>query len=565
MSVAHFTVPKVEETTSQAFSHVILFSWDGVQYNHFMELYNNNLTTLKTLVNETRLPILKTLITDHWTETNHGHPSMLSGFGRGSTEGCQDGVTVWENIETWNSSWVTGSVAGKSKFSNIIFPYARDDVDYWYAADTTANIVTDQSIQFIQNYSDSSFFLFVHYREPDYAGHYNGENSQAYTNAIIACDTQMERIISTLETEGIRDSTAVIITTDHGFIENGNGHSGSAWGALGSNPDLYTVWIACSAGQINTGEVNNRYWDQNDVAPTICSLIGLDDYRSRWPYIRGQALWERAFDFRNVAITDIQLSRNTTINETISIEVSVENSGNMTELPTISLYYDNNLIDIKTLVYPDTPLFSYGCNGSTRKVTVNWNPTGINPGIYTISANVSIVSASNTSQPHLTYTFNETDTSDNALVDGTVAVQQLLIHEIEVESTTYDITTLSSSNVTEFNLTEPTISFTVCTSGTYGLCNVTIPKTILDTSDSNPWSFLIDGENEAYTETENDTHTSIYFEHDSGFHTVEITGTWVVLEFPAPLIILPFLLFILAVILIAKRCKHIVPVARKLN
>jgi len=551
--------PCVGEPPSQAFSRVILFSWDGVQYNHLMELYNSGkLTNLRQMVNETRLPILRALITDHYTETNYGYPSLLSGVGQGTMQGCPDNITVWEKIEAWNSSWVTASIAGKSKFSDQIFPEARDDVDYWYAGDVYASVVTDLAIEFVQNHSASCFFMFVHYREPDYAGHNYGENSQQYEDAIIECDNQAGRILSTLEVEGINDSTAVLVTTDHGFSEGGTSHSGSAWGAPNSDPNLYTIWIACSSGTVSLSEAANEYWDQNDVAPTIYSLIGLGDYNSRWPYIRGFALWERAFDLRDVAITSIQPSTNMTIREPIYIDVFIENHGNYTEIPTVSVYYDNNIIETKTLVYPDAPLFGYSRGASTTKVTFTWNTEDVSPGTYTISAKASVVSAEGTSQPNLAYTKNETDTADNTLINGTVTLQQLLTHYVVADETPFQVITLSNSHVTGFNFSEldMKISFDVTVvSGAYGFCNVTIPKMLLRANATYPWKVCVDGVDRAYDKVENITHTFLYFTYVPSSHKVEIIGTWAIPEFPTFVHLLLFLILITSA-LITKTCKH---------
>lgn len=416
-----------------AFSHVILLSWDGTQYNHLVSLYNSgNLTNLKQIVNENRLPILKALITDHYTETNYGHPSLLSGMGQGTVQGCPDNITIWENLEAWNSSWVTGSTAGKAKFTDTIFPYAHDDADYWYAADTTANTVTNQALSFIHNYSQSSFFLFVHYREPDYAGHNYGENSPQYDNALIECDNQLGRILSALETEEISDSTAILVSTDHGFQEGGTGHSGNAWGNPISDPNLYTVWIVSNRGTVNLTEASNCYWDQNDVTPTIYSLIGFNDYNTRWPYIRGSALWDRAFDTRDIALTNIQLPSNVTVGETLSINITIKNQGNFTEIPTITAYYNNSLIGTKTLAYPATPLFEGSHTASTQNITFAWNTTGLPPGKYKISANASIVPADETSQPNSAYSKNETDLTDNSITYDTLLLSQKETHDVAI-------------------------------------------------------------------------------------------------------------------------------------
>ncbi|MGQ9641144.1 MAG: alkaline phosphatase family protein [Candidatus Bathycorpusculaceae bacterium] len=267
----------------------------------------------------------------------------------------------------------------------------------------------------------NSFFLFVHYREPDVAGHTFDENSQNYENAIIECDNQMGRILSILDGEGIRNSTAILVTTDHGFSEGGTSHSGPAWGAPSSDPDNYIIWIACSAGTVNLADATSEYWDRNDIAPIIYSLIGLNDYAARWSYIRGSALWDRAFDTRDESITSIELSSSEVSDGLLTINVSIENQGDYTEIPTLSAYYDGNLLAKKTLVYPDTPLYGCGRGESTRTITFIFNSTLLPPGDYIVSAEATLI-AEDQAFLGKVYTKNETDSSDNAYINGTFAV-----------------------------------------------------------------------------------------------------------------------------------------------
>lgn len=399
--------------SNQTFSHVILFSWDGVQYDHLIQLYRaGNLTNLGQVVNETRLPILRALITDHLTETNNAHPSILSGVGQGEADGCPDNITIWENIENLNSTWVTGAIAGKAKFTDIIFPYAHSDVDFWCAADTSASQVTDLATNFIHNYSKNSFFLFIHYREPDLAGHLYGENSLNYDDAIVECDTELGRVLYTLQTEGLGDSTAIVVTTDHGFQEGGYGHTSPAWGAAQGDPAIYTTWIACNKGPVDQTYSVNNYWDQNDVAPTIYDLMGIHDYSIKWPYIRGLALWDRSFQTRDVAVTEVQPSSNFA-DGIITINVTIQNQGDFTEIPTIALYCNNSVIGTKMLAYPYPPLSSHDHGASVQTISFVWNTTNIPQGAYTISANASVVPAGGTNHPGIAYTQNETDTEDN--------------------------------------------------------------------------------------------------------------------------------------------------------
>jgi len=273
---------------SQSFSRIILFSWDGVQYNHFMQLYNaGDLPNVKKLADEG--VFAKAYITDHDTTTNPGHVTLLTGSG--GPDICPNDLTVWEKIEEWNNSWVTGSIAGKSKFSDTIFPsYVYNDVDYWYASDVYSNTCADLAINFVQSYSASSFFLFVHFRDPDSAGHSYGENSPQYEDALVKCDTQMGRVLSILDSQDILNSTAIVLTTDHGFMEGETGHETPPY--PNGDPNTYTTFIICNQGTI---EPLSWGWDQNDAAPTLYSLMGINDYSSRFPFLKGFALWDRTY------------------------------------------------------------------------------------------------------------------------------------------------------------------------------------------------------------------------------------------------------------------------------
>lgn len=273
---------------SPSFPRIVLFSWDGVQYNHFTQLYSaGGLPNVKKLTNEGIF--VKAYITDHDTTTNPGHVALLTGSG--GPDICPDDLTVLEKIEDWNSSWVTGCIAGKSKFSDTIFPsYVYSDVDYWYAGDVYSNVCADLAIDFVKSYSASSFFLFVHFRDPDSAGHSYGENSQQYEDALVECDTQMGRILSALDSQGILNSTAIVLTADHGFMEGGKGHETSPYPT--GDPNTYTTFIVCNQGTV---EPLGWGWDQNDVAPTLYSLMGIGDYSSRFLFLKGFALWDRAY------------------------------------------------------------------------------------------------------------------------------------------------------------------------------------------------------------------------------------------------------------------------------
>jgi len=210
--------------------------------------------------------------------------------------------------------------------------------------------------------------------------------------------------------------------------------------------------------------------------------------------------------FHNIAVTSVTaLPATVTVGESVVINVTVANYGNFTETFNVTAYYDN--IPIKTEnVTALTP-------GNFTTLTFIWNTTDVQLGIYTISANASVVEG-------------ETNTADNMVIDGTVAKVIILDFPIEAEGITYHIIIKSTSNVSNFE-TFPEgkkISFQVeGRNGTIGFCNVTIPFNLLGP----PYIVEFDGSTKwDKQETTNDTHVFLYFpcNYTLSTHTVEITG-----------------------------------------
>jgi outer membrane protein assembly factor BamB len=109
---------------------------------------------------------------------------------------------------------------------------------------------------------------------------------------------------------------------------------------------------------------------------------------------------------------------------------------------------------------------------------------------------------------------------------------------------TFDVELESNSTVTNFNTTaletQRKIGFNVQGIGANDMCNITLPEAML----GGPFNVTVDGEQPVYIEepTSNGTHTSLYFTYNGTIpHTVEITGTTVIPEFPT-IAILPMLI-----------------------
>jgi len=109
-------------------------------------------------------------------------------------------------------------------------------------------------------------------------------------------------------------------------------------------------------------------------------------------------------------------------------------------------------------------------------------------------------------------------------------------YRVNVGGQSFDVPIVTNSTISNFNTTaletEKKISFGVAgINETTGMCNITIPNVMLD----GELNVTVDGGQPLYSAAplNNGTHTSLYFTYNNTFpHTVEITGTTVIPEFP---------------------------------
>jgi len=105
----------------------------------------------------------------------------------------------------------------------------------------------------------------------------------------------------------------------------------------------------------------------------------------------------------DIAVTDLQCSPlKILIGELVNISVSVQNEGTINETFSVSIYANTTIIETLTVTN-----LSVGDNST---LGFAWNTTGMKRGNHTMSAYAAPV-------------LGETDTGDNTLVDGTVALR----------------------------------------------------------------------------------------------------------------------------------------------
>jgi membrane-anchored protein YejM (alkaline phosphatase superfamily) len=156
---------------------------------------------------------------------------------------------------------------------------AQAGLDWWFTEQVDNPVVADQAITFLRTYRTSPFFLWVHFRFPDEAGHQSGENSLAYTSSLIADDTAMGRVLDEVAALGLAADTTVFVTTDHGFEENGMGHEACT-------ANTKNVWLASNRTAAIDAPVTAY---QTSIAPTLFDLF--DMCKTVTPPFPSPSLW----------------------------------------------------------------------------------------------------------------------------------------------------------------------------------------------------------------------------------------------------------------------------------
>ncbi len=274
--------------------HVIVIGIDGFQYNRYVDLLMDG-----RLSNFTRL-----MANGGWNDTLNitGHSATATAPGNAelntglnetltgitdNTDGksVPDGNTTFERIENFNSRIATGVIYGKTTgyIPNGVLWNCSEDVDWWqnrssYPStpwpDSTAcddsRDVAEKATEFIGNYSNSSFYLFVYFGVPDCSGHAAGDNSLNYNNSIINADDGLGVILDSLEGNNLNESTQIIITADHGWNTGTTSHSTP-------NSDTIVLPLITNNYSMVSYIPLDNVRKQCEVAPTTLAYFGIPE------------------------------------------------------------------------------------------------------------------------------------------------------------------------------------------------------------------------------------------------------------------------------------------------
>jgi len=173
--------------------------------------------------------------------------------------------TIFETAKL--GGYTTAMVTGKSKFGPLTKP---GTLDYIFMPEKNLgadSLVADEAVKVIQQMKPD--LLFIHFPSVDGAGHKYGWGSPEQLTAIGLADVAVGRVLTALEEAGIRKSTFIIVTSDHGGQGKGHGADDAR--------SRHIPWIASGPGVVkgfDLTQIAELEVHTEDTAATALYLLG---------------------------------------------------------------------------------------------------------------------------------------------------------------------------------------------------------------------------------------------------------------------------------------------------
>ncbi len=267
VSLAPMAAERPENTLSE---HVIVISIDGLRAD---AIERAGAETLQQLMEEGAFSLEAETILPSITLPSH--TSMLTGATpemhgvlwndeRVDEMGIIDTPTMFAVAR--QAGYETAAFFSKPKFQHLMAP---GTLDYGQAPEGSGRWFAGYTAKSVELYLDqrSPNLLFVHFGEPDYAGHTIGWGSAVYRMAVRRADGAVARVLRKADEAFGPGNYSVIVTADHGG--HGRTHGTDA------HEDVTIPWIAWGKGIQEETELP-RGIRTFDTAATALALLGLD-------------------------------------------------------------------------------------------------------------------------------------------------------------------------------------------------------------------------------------------------------------------------------------------------
>ncbi len=269
-----------------AVEHVVIISVDGLRPDRALLA---EMPTLRTMLREGAYTF--------WARTTAvsitlpSHTSMVTGVVpyKHGIEWNRDlplSEPVYSRVPTvmetaTRAGYVTAMIAGKSKFSTLNKPGTIQHVYVPTGEKGNNEDVVTEAVKIIEAHKPE--LLFLHFPDVDAVGHAKGWGSREQLAQIERTDTQLAQIFSALDRAGIRGSTVVILSADHGGAGLGHGADDPRsrhipWIATGPSVRKFFDLTQIAALEVRT----------EDTGATALWLLGLP----LPPYLDGKPVYE---------------------------------------------------------------------------------------------------------------------------------------------------------------------------------------------------------------------------------------------------------------------------------
>jgi bisphosphoglycerate-independent phosphoglycerate mutase (AlkP superfamily) len=155
----------------------------------------------------------------------------------------------------------TALFVGKRKLEHLLDP---KDETHFEVGGAFCHRVTDLAVPYLAH--AESGVVFLHFSDPDAAGHKSGWLSDHYNEAVARSDRCVGKVLEALEARGKMDRTLVLLTADHGGHDHRHGSR--------LKPDRHIPWILWG-GPVGPKRVRRPVYT-TDTAATILDALGLE-------------------------------------------------------------------------------------------------------------------------------------------------------------------------------------------------------------------------------------------------------------------------------------------------
>jgi PKD repeat protein/predicted AlkP superfamily pyrophosphatase or phosphodiesterase len=270
-------------------TRVILIGWDGVQRNHLYEMLENpeRMPNLRKLCDPGNF--VEVTVTSGCTDTKAGWAQILTGYDPEITgvysnnyyQTIPEGYTIFERLENsfGNENITTIMVTGKAEnigakagfpFNNSIKNIDKYELDTERTADKVWELAEGHLEEYVINHTNEHLFAFIHFREPDYIGHLDGEDHFNYTRDVRIDDKYLGEIVNFLKENDIYNNTKIYVTSDHGYDEESADYPVNPINPGHQHRMAPYVFLATNDEEVI------RDGDRKDITPTILTQFGIN-------------------------------------------------------------------------------------------------------------------------------------------------------------------------------------------------------------------------------------------------------------------------------------------------